>query len=405
MFHRLSQWFKSRSRPHRQHPATTRKHRVLPNLEILEDRTVPTTVINVTSTDDFLGTVNGLVSLRSAIQQANTIAGSYTINLTVPGTYQISLAGTAGENDNQAGEFAIIPSPNNTLTITNTSGGAVTIDAKNFARVFDINPGAAAITPAFSVTFENFTIQNGLVATGNNGAGIQAVGNINLTLTNMIVTNNVATGISSGGGIFVNGPVLTINNSTISNNLAGTGGGGIDNAGTGAVAITSSTIVNNNAGSDSGGAIKASAGTVAIIGSIIANNIAQKSGGAIFVAGPTLAVANSTIGPNNKSMDGGGIELNTTGSGTTGSSITNTTITGNIASNNGGGIDAPAAFTGSVSLVYDTINGNSAANGGGVFWNAGAPLQFLIQNTIIAQNTAIVGPDVDNAGTKYSPSQ
>jgi hypothetical protein len=58
---------------------------------------------------------------------------------------------------------------------------------------------------------------------------------------------------------------------------------------------------------------------------------------------------------------GGGIELQTTGTGSAGSTITDATIAGNSALNNdstgsvtainGGGIDAPAGFTGSLSLL------------------------------------------------------
>ena len=45
----------------------------------------------------------------------------------------------AGETDNAAGEFAILPTGGN-LTIVNTSGGTVTVDGNGQDRVFDINP-------------------------------------------------------------------------------------------------------------------------------------------------------------------------------------------------------------------------------------------------------------------------
>jgi hypothetical protein len=81
------------------------------------------------------------------------------------------------------------------------------------------------------------------------------------------------------------------------------------------------------------------------------------------------------------------------------STITNTTIVGNVSNNGiGGGIAAPAGFTGSVSLLYDTINANSAVNGngGGIFWQ-GTSSFFTLQNTIVAGNQGTTEPDVDNA--------
>jgi hypothetical protein len=63
-------------------------------MEGLEERLAPA-VFNVHSTADILNPPAGVVTLRSAIQQANATPGSNTINLTVAGTYKITLAGAA----------------------------------------------------------------------------------------------------------------------------------------------------------------------------------------------------------------------------------------------------------------------------------------------------------------------
>jgi hypothetical protein len=117
----------------------------------------------------------------------------------------------------------------------------------------------------------------------------------------------------------------------------------------------------------------------------------------------------STIADNTATGNGGGLELQTTGSGTngTGSSLINVTITGNSALSNagvnGGGIDAPDAFTGSVALVNDTINANFADNGGGIFWAATSGSMFSLQNTIVAQNIAsTAGPDALNLAGMFT---
>jgi hypothetical protein len=50
------------------------------------------------------------VTLRSAIESANTTPGDNTINLTVAGTYKITIPGR-NEDLNASGDFDIIPNP------------------------------------------------------------------------------------------------------------------------------------------------------------------------------------------------------------------------------------------------------------------------------------------------------
>src|SRR5438552_255699 len=91
--------------------AAPRPRRAQLGLEQLEDRLVPAaipTVLNVNSLADAFnpGPGSGVVTLRSAVQAANQTPGPTTINLTVPGTYKITLPSLA--TDNTAGEFAIL---------------------------------------------------------------------------------------------------------------------------------------------------------------------------------------------------------------------------------------------------------------------------------------------------------
>ncbi len=113
-------------------------------LETLESRLAPT-VFNVNSLADILNPAAGTVTLRSAIKAANATPGDNTINLNVPGTYRITLAGS-GEDNNAAGDFDILgKAGGGNLTIQNTSGGKVVVDGNHLDRVFDINP-----TPLFT---------------------------------------------------------------------------------------------------------------------------------------------------------------------------------------------------------------------------------------------------------------
>ena len=86
------------SAPHATRRPGRRRRR--PGVEMLEDRCVPAT-FNVNSLADILTPPAGTVTLRSAIQAANTTpdANGNTINLTVPGVYQITLPPTANVNE------------------------------------------------------------------------------------------------------------------------------------------------------------------------------------------------------------------------------------------------------------------------------------------------------------------
>jgi hypothetical protein len=252
-------------------------------VEALEERAVPA-VFNVNSTAELLNPPAGTVTLRSAIEMANATPGSNTINLTVPGTYSIALP-TSPTPDPAKGAF-IKPNPSglsgSTLTVQNTSGGPVAVDGSHFSRAFDVNPDDNLVPGPFTVVMQGFTIQNGVASPGDgaagSGGGIRDQGSVNLTLTNMSLTNNLATaggGLESdgsgkvvlnagtvvtantsanqGGGIWLDGiqqgntsqsASLTVNGSLISNNQALSPGG----IGNGAVNITDSRLSGNTAG-------------------------------------------------------------------------------------------------------------------------------------------------------------
>jgi CSLREA domain-containing protein len=243
-----------RTRQQQTNRLKARKHR--PSLELLEERCAPA-VFNVNSLADILSPSTGTVTLRSAIQAANATPGGNTINLTIAGTYQITLAGTVGETDNAAGEFAILPAGGN-LTVQNTSGSTVIVDGGELNnRVFDINPADVAVN--IIVTMRGFTIRNGLATNSSAaaGGGIRDQGNANLTLNNMVIEDNFATG--DGGGIaMVNSSstfwTLTLNKTTVSDNQAGAGGG-IETDGKGTVSIGPGCVISSNTVLSQGGGI------------------------------------------------------------------------------------------------------------------------------------------------------
>jgi|GEM_PF-1504845 len=403
------------------------------SVESLEERTVPA-VIDVISTADNTSAVitaghAGTAadpflasSLRSAISFANANPGGNTINLTVAGDYKITLAGTAGETDNAAGEFAIL-STGGDLTIQNTSGGAVAVDGGNNNRVFDINPtfDPANPTPKFLVTMTGFTIKNGLAtdpvnADGPNasGGGIRDVGNASLTLNNVVITNNTAT--ADGGGVSFENTVsvpwtLTVNNSIISNNHAGDAGGGLETDGSGRIFINAGTVITGNTTVNQGAGIWLDAiqvgadfqgANLTITGATISNNVAQTGpGGGIGNAGNgTVTILGSTLEGNFAGMTGGGFgDENAQGVLV----VQNSLFLNNSAVGNGGGIAAGGPTT---TITSSEVKDNSSsASGGGIFANG---VTLTVLNSTVAGNTAAGagggGFEIQTTGTGASAS-
>jgi predicted outer membrane repeat protein len=366
--------------------------------------------------------------LRSALQTAaqDFSAGTtnVTINLHSAGTYAISLAGTPGETDNQAGEFAINNlAAGDSLTINNQSGGAVVLNANGLGRVLDINPADTSLATPATVTFNGntggLTIANG--ATGGSGGGIRDQGSVNLTLNNVTVTGNTAT--ADGGGIAMENAasvpwVLTLNGSTVSNNHAGAAGGGIETDGTGIVNIANSSLTDNTA-ANQGGAIWLDA----VADNTQVGSVTVADGGSGYTSAPTVTfsapsgaggttatgfatVADGTVTSVTITNAGSGYtELPTVtfsapgtpgGTGATGSvnpvrasanlSLTNTFVGGNSAGLLGGGIGNGGA--GPVVLTQNTIQGNSTAGFGGGFADQNNLGTLLVQDSLFLGNTA-----------------
>ncbi len=211
-----------------------------------------------------------------------------------------------------------------------------------------------------------------------------------LTIENSTISENRAAG--DGGGVFLNSfakgddySIVTINNSTISDNRAGSYGGGLFvyneasepgllNQGS-IVDINRTTISGNHAGYSGGGIFsRALAGTTTIYQSTLSENTAFAQGGGVFAitaasptppGGPppgthilsgTTAISNSTISGNRADYFGGGVYLNTS-SGS--AEIANSTIAENVGGYYGGGLFVTTS--GGTTDMISTIIANNRA--------------------------------------------
>jgi hypothetical protein len=221
-------------------------------------------------------TIGHAISLASSGDSIIVAAATYTENLTVG--FSLNLIGSGA---------------NTTI-----------IDGGGVSRVVTINSGV--------VTLSDVTIRDGRVEGLSFydvvGGGIYNNGE--LTINESTVSGNLAFSSSTsflayGGGIF-NAGTLTINNSTISGNTAWCGlnpldfncpdfGGGIFNRGK--LLINNSTLAGNNTRFGYGGGIY-NAGILAINNSTLSENAAFRGGGGIYGGGATLQ--NSIVANNGR---------------------------------------------------------------------------------------------------------
>jgi hypothetical protein len=279
----------------------------------------------------------GHTTLRDAITSANANPGS-TI------TFASGLSGSI----NLGSTLPTITAP---TTITGPGASQITVNGQNTVRDIQVDPTVDGDAVAIS----------GLTVTGGQalkGAGIYS-NTAALTLTDMVVSANTATGVGGGGIDANNGGTLDVVNSTISGNMAtvgnGRGGGIYTENESGTVATIRSSTISGNTAARWGGGVYFDYGTQATVeDSTIYNNTSiTEAGGGLYHFGayngdPGLTVTGSTI-THNTAVRGGGVACY----GATGSAGTvqltepilqNTIVSGNSAQPTDGGPDVSCGY-------------------------------------------------------------
>ena len=248
------------------------------------------------------------------------------------------------------------------------------------------------ITSADPVNIFDLTVAKGkVIAAGEDGGAILNSGP-NTTLTNVLVTQSSA--VDDGGGIHNSG-TLTLVNSVVSDNAAMGNGGGVNSVGAGKLTVSNSQVVGNRA-MVFGGGIASSTGMTDIGTTTIAGNVATNNGGGLeFLGSSTGTVRNSTISGNFTFGAGGGVRIADTATAT----ILNSTIAYNIADGGAGGGVSVAVAGNTVTIVNSTIVGNAdtsnAAEGaGGIAGPAGSTINLV--NSVVSLNSAGPGSVDDN---------
>ena len=195
------------------------------------------------------------------------------------------------------------------LTINGQTAATTIIQAASSDNIADRR--VFTVSTAYTVTFQNLTIRYG--KTSYDAGGVLVNGTVIMDKVNLSYNRSTS---GSGGGAQVEDGLLTIQNSTVNNNVASAQGGGLHTGyntnGTGKIDIINTTIAFNSMTS-----------TVATIG-----------GGGVAYRGSGGTITNSTIAFNNiasGTANGAGIWLNPRL--TTTMSIKNSIISGNLRGN------------------------------------------------------------------------
>ncbi len=272
---------------------------------------------------------------------------------------------------------------------------------------------------------DGVTIQNGVVPWAVYGGGV-SISNSSPTIANCLIDNNTS-GYGGGGIYFVTttGSVLTVVDSTISNNhvLNSRPGGGILMEHGGTMVMSGSTVSGNTA-VDGGGfyindATASSTSSLTVSGSTFSGNTVTSKGGAIYAASNKststvhLAIADTDFIDNESVASGGGLYLMNNDGTELGATLTAAISDSTFSLNTSTGGSATGGALFSQSLNSATISGctfseNSAVSGGGIdVYNGSVGNVLTVTDTVIKQNSASNGGGLylgGNGVSTWSPT-
>jgi hypothetical protein len=272
---------------------------------------------------DGVATIQAALDSCSAGDTVLVGPGSYTENLLWPNTQSLCLMSEKGSD-------------------------STVIDGNRSGTVILILTGVDTTT-----IIRGFTIQDGR---GEAGAGIRCKGGASPTITENLITNNVAYGPGGGGISCDNGssPIISYNSITY-NSASTSGGGGIVLDTLAAPRIIGNTIAHNSCALGGGGILGFNFSRASIFDNLISDNSAGSGGGGMALQATVSSVVGNTV-TRNVSTSGGGIH---TGHYDSTVFVRNTIIENN-ATVRGGGIRTKAQCSNVIDsciIAYNTGDG------------------------------------------------
>ncbi len=297
-------------------------------------------------------------SLREAARRAVLSFNDDRILLDAE-TYEFDIPDD-GNGDGLSGDLDLFNAGK--IEIVGKGPNKTTIDARGVDRIVEI------FAPGPRVEISRLTLQGGAPA-----GVVQAGGAISnegrLTLRNVVVQDNSA--LEEGGGLQNElGAVTKVISSTfIDNHTTGEfgRGGAINNRNQAKITLTNSEILENSAGTGGGGLTNQNEGRMTLRRVTVAKNFLEhpdfSQGGGIFNQNDAkLTVTDSTIWDNTSPATGGGMFIQNNAV----ASFTNSTLTANQA-DTGGAISTNNYPT--LRFAFTTIGPNVAASSGGAIFD------------------------------------
>jgi hypothetical protein len=231
----------------------------------------------------------GKVSLRAALQQANTNRTQGTTPIYI--NFDMTALGQQanGATPNIVLGLGALPAVTADVTILGPGAGSLTVTGQGNQGVFTVGVKGQGTLPLAAVV-TGLTIQGGTNRTdlpqggtgdggavqnywnaflvgvtitngsANMGGGVYSVGSLTINNSQVLQNKTVVVGmVGDGGGVDVNGGQATIAGSTIQSNTAGLRGGGIGLQMTGQALVMNTTVTGNSA--QNGGGVYSSGGT------------------------------------------------------------------------------------------------------------------------------------------------
>ncbi|MBX7149045.1 hypothetical protein K1X76_08155 [bacterium] len=339
------------------------------------------TTFTFSSAENFALTVTGESTETSILAGGGATDTVLRINMT--GSGDISLTNLTIQN----GFDTVTPGG----ASFSSQEGSITVDAVTFSDNVGLNGGGlAATTDTGDISITNSTFEGNAASGEGGGFNILSATGGTLTVENVDVTDNEATGSYAGGRINCRG-TCNISNTTFTANSITIGPavstGGLSVFGNSAtITLDTLTMSDNISGSDSGGLnLDLTDTSLTLSNSTFENNEAPTSGGGVKarVDGGSLTLSNNTISGNSADLVAGGILV----SGLNGADIVleNNIIAENTSADTEGG--ASISTDGDIILVSNVIADNTSASDG-----AGATLSseqtLTVTNNTIANNTS-----------------
>jgi len=270
------------------------------------------------------------------------------------------------------------------IVAANTDTATGNCAAGTGADIIDIQVDVNLTAPAPWILSEMTLEGNDHTIAGDNTFGpvLEVDFSGDMTLNDATVSNGRNTGY--GGGVYIFGGSAEINDSTFTNNHAGSGGGGLANVYGSSVIINNSQFVHNHA--RQGGAIYSFYFTPVTISrsSIISNTASIRGGGISNYIFSSMVITDSTISGNYSEDRAGGVYNYWSNM-----VVENSTIANNGATRFGAGFLNTVGGTAVINNSTISGNMNTGTRGGGVF--SGRSTNLTINDSTITGNTA-AGP-------------